>query len=83
MEWELTGESWSDQHTHDEYAYVLEGRLFVECGGVTVEAGPGDVIRVPAQAVGRYWAPDYARIFGIYGPNPLGGSARVLGFEKL
>ena len=82
-EWQLTGESWSDQHPHDEYVYVLEGRLFVEAGGETVEALPGDLVRVPAGSIGRYWAPRHARMLGIYGPNPLNGETRRLGFAKL
>ena len=60
--WELTAESWTDEHPHSEYNFVIEGQLFVECGGVTVEAQTGDVVRVPAGAVGRYWAPKYASI---------------------
>jgi hypothetical protein len=37
-EWELTAESWTDEHPHSEYNFVIEGQLFVEAGGVTVEA---------------------------------------------
>ncbi len=56
FEWELTGESWTDQHPHTEYNYVIEGHLFVEAGGVTVEAHSGDVVLVkPAGATGKYW----------------------------
>jgi mannose-6-phosphate isomerase-like protein (cupin superfamily) len=51
FEWELTAESWTDEHPHSEYNFVIEGQLFVECGGVTVEAQTGDVVRVPAGAV--------------------------------
>lgn len=83
MEWELTAESWTDEHGHDEFAYVLEGTLFVECGGVTVEATVGDMVRVPAGSVGRYWAPVYARMLGVYAPNPDGVPIKRLGFEKL
>lgn len=82
FEWELTAESWSDEHPHSEYNFVIEGQLFVESGGVTVEAQAGDVVRVPAGAVGRYWAPTYARLLAIYGPSAGGGSRRV-GYEKL
>jgi mannose-6-phosphate isomerase-like protein (cupin superfamily) len=82
FEWELTAESWTDEHPHSEYNYVIEGRLFVEAGGVTVEAQAGDVVRVPAGAAGRYWAPKYARLLAIYGPSQ-GGSSRRLGYEKL
>jgi ethanolamine utilization protein EutQ (cupin superfamily) len=81
-EWELTAESWTDQHPHSEYNFVIEGQLFVESGGVTVEALAGDVVRVPASAVGRYWAPKYARLLAIYGPSE-GQPSRSLGYEKL
>ena len=81
-EWELTAESWSDQHPHSAYNFVLEGRLFVESGGVTVEARAGDVVRVPAGTVGRYWAPRYARLLAIYGPSQ-GGASKVLSYKKL
>jgi len=82
FEWELRAESWTDEHPHSEYNYVLEGQLFVESGGVTVEAHSGDLVRVPAGAVGRYWAPAYARLLAIYGPS-AGGASRRLGHEKL
>jgi mannose-6-phosphate isomerase-like protein (cupin superfamily) len=81
-EWQLTAESWTDQHPHSEYNFVIEGRLFVESGGVTVEAQAGDVVRVPAGAVGRYWAPGYARLLAIYGPSN-GEPSKSLGYEKL
>lgn len=82
FEWELTGESWTDEHPHSEYNFVIEGQLFVEAGGVTVEAQRGDVVRVPAGAVGRYWAPKYARLLAIYGPSK-GGPSRTPYYEKL
>ena len=82
FEWELTAESWTDEHPHSEYNFVIEGELFVESGGATVEAHAGDVVRVPAGAAGRYWAPKYARLLAIYGPS-LGGPSKVLGYEKL
>jgi uncharacterized cupin superfamily protein len=81
-EWELAGEAWTDKHPHTEYNFVIEGQLFVESGGTTVEAQAGDVVRVPAGAVGRYWAPKYARLLAIYGPS-AGGSTELLGYEKL
>jgi mannose-6-phosphate isomerase-like protein (cupin superfamily) len=81
FEWELTAESWADRHLHSEYNFVIEGQLFVESGGVTVEAHAGDVVRVPPGAAGRYWAPKYARLIAIYGPNPGEASAQ-LGDEK-
>ena len=81
FEWELTSESWTDEHPHSEYNFVIEGQLFVESGGVTVEAQTGDVVRVPAGAAGRYWAPKYARLLAIYGPS-TGGPSRRLAYEK-
>ena len=82
FEWELTAESWTDQHPHSEYNFVIEGQLFVESGGIIVEARAGDVVRVPAGAVGRYWAPTYARLLAIYGPSK-GEPSQCLGYEKL
>ena len=82
FEWELTAESWTDQHPHSEYNFVIEGQLFVESGGVTVEAQAGDVVRVPAGTVGRYWAPTYARLLAIYGPSE-GEPSKRLGYERL
>jgi len=81
-EWELTAESWTDEHPHSEYNFVIEGQLFVEAGGVTVEALAGDLVQVPAGAVGRYWAPGYVRMLAIYGPSK-GEPSRSLGYEKL
>ncbi len=83
MEWELRGESWTDEHPHDEFNYVLEGRLFVACDGETVEAVTGDVVRVPAGSVGRYWAPEYARMVAVYAPNPQGLESRVHAYARL
>jgi mannose-6-phosphate isomerase-like protein (cupin superfamily) len=82
FEWELTAESWTDEHPHSEYNFVIEGQLFVESGGVTVEAQAGDVVRVPAGAMGKYSAPKYARLLAIYGPSK-GGASRKLSYEKL
>ncbi|MEV0743131.1 cupin domain-containing protein [Streptomyces sp. NPDC050549] len=82
MEWELRGESWTDEHPHDEFNYVLEGHLFVACDGETVEAVTGDVVRVPAGSVGRYWAPEHARMLAVYGPNPQGLESRVHAFTR-
>jgi quercetin dioxygenase-like cupin family protein len=61
---------WTDHHPHTETNVVLDGRLHVECQGVTVVAGPGDTVQVPAGRAGRYWAPEYARMLAVYGPNP-------------
>jgi ethanolamine utilization protein EutQ (cupin superfamily) len=82
FEWELTGESWTDRHPHSEYNFVIEGELFVESGGVTVEARAGDVVRTPAGSVGKYWAPNYARLIAIYGPSK-GQPSQNLAYEKL
>jgi len=82
FEWELTAESWTDEHPHSEYNFVIEGYLFVESGGVTVEAQAGDVVKVPAGAVGRYWAPKYARLLAIYGPSN-GEPSKIHGYESL
>ena len=82
FEWELRAEEWTDEHPHSEYNFVIEGQLFVESGGVTVEARVGDVVRVPPGAAGRYWSPTYARLLAIYGPSQ-GELSRRLGYEKL
>ena len=82
FEWELRAEAWADEHPHSEYNFVIEGQLFVESGGVTVEARTGDVVRVPPGAAGRYWSPTYARLLAIYGPSE-GEPSRRLGYEKL
>ena len=47
------------------------------------QALPGDLVRVPAGSIGRYWAPRHARMLGIYGPNPDAEPSRRLGFRKL
>jgi len=82
FEWELRAEAWTDEHPHSEYNFVIEGQLFVESGGVTVEARAGDVVRVPPRAAGRYWSPTYARLLSIYGPSQ-GEPSKRLGYEKL
>ncbi|MBS0237143.1 MAG: cupin domain-containing protein [Proteobacteria bacterium] len=82
MEWELRNETFIDEHPHTEYAYVLEGKLFVEVDNVIVEAEAGDTVVVPAGAIGRYFAPAYARILGVYGANPKGKESKVLHFGK-
>ena len=82
-EWELTGAGWSDQHPHSETNIVVEGELHVEAGGVTVVAGAGDTVTVPAGQVGRYWAPVHARMVAIYGPNPRGANSTDLDYWEL
>lgn len=78
-EWDLRAASWQDFHPHSEYNMVLEGELYVAAGGDVKVLGPGDVARVPAGHMGRYWAPQYARMLGVYGPNPEGDAST--GFE--
>jgi len=82
FEWELRAESWIDEHPHSEYNFVIAGELFVESGGVTVQAQAGDLVRVPAGCAGRYWAPRYARLLAIYGPSS-GGASKRIGYERL
>ena len=82
-EWELTAAGWSDRHPHSETNIVLAGELYVESGGVTVVATAGDTVTVPAGQVGRYWAPSYARMMAIYGPNPDGETSTDLGYWEL
>jgi mannose-6-phosphate isomerase-like protein (cupin superfamily) len=83
MEWELTAESWSDEHPHDEYNYVLDGVLLVTCDGQTVEVPAGSAVRVPAGTTGHYAAPVHARMLAIYGPNPQGRPTSVHGLSRL
>ena len=81
FEWELTAESWTDQHPHSEYNFVIDGQLFVESGGVTLVAQAGDVVRVPAGAIGQYQAPTYARLLANYGPSK-GEPSKSLSYKK-
>jgi uncharacterized cupin superfamily protein len=71
-EWEIERAGVQDCHPYYELNYVIEGELFVECEGRTVRLQPGDTVRVQPGQVGRYWAPDYARMFSVDGPNPDG-----------
>ena len=71
-EWSLTADGFGDCHPHDEVTYVLAGLLEVDCDGVRVSAGPGDVVRVPAGRPAYYFAPVHARMLYIYGPNQEG-----------
>ncbi len=74
-EWELERAGWTDTHPHDETNIVIEGELYVESGGETVIARPGDTVVVKAGQTGSYWAPVYARMIGVYGPNPEGAES--------
>jgi mannose-6-phosphate isomerase-like protein (cupin superfamily) len=72
-EWVLEGAGAADRHVdHTETNIVVEGELHVECQGRTVIAQAGDAVTVPANHVGRYWAPVYARMYAIYGPSDTG-----------
>ena len=70
--WELSAAGWEDCHPHSETTVVLEGVLHVESAGTEVVLRAGDIAVVPAGSTGRYWAPEHARMVGIYGPNPTG-----------
>jgi mannose-6-phosphate isomerase-like protein (cupin superfamily) len=74
-EWELVRSGFGDCHPHDEVNYVLDGMLEVDCDGERVQARPGDVVRVPAGQPAYYFAPVYARMLFVYGPNPDGAPA--------
>jgi mannose-6-phosphate isomerase-like protein (cupin superfamily) len=71
-EWELRAAGWQDRHPHTETNYVLAGELFVESGGELVVLRAGDSVIVDAGTTGRYWAPVYALMLAVYGPNPAG-----------
>ena len=59
------------------------GVLHVESGGQTIVAAVGDTVTVTAGSVGRYWAPDYARMLAIYAPNPAGRPSDAIGYRRL
>lgn len=83
-EWELRAAGWSDRHPFSETNIVVAGELHVSCDdGPTVIAGPGDTVVVAAGVTGRYWAPEYARMYGIYGPNPGAEATEALGYWEL
>ena len=48
-----------------------------------VVAAAGDTVTVTAGSVGRYWAPEYARMLSIYSPNPRGLPSEALGYRPL
>ncbi|WP_433507689.1 cupin domain-containing protein [Pseudonocardia halophobica] len=70
IEWELTAQEWVDRHPHDEFNYVLEGTLVVECDGVTVEAPQGSVVHVPAGSTGHYRPPTTPGCWRSTAPTP-------------
>ncbi|MEO6529945.1 MAG: cupin domain-containing protein [Specibacter sp.] len=82
-EWELEACAWEDFHPHSETAYVLEGELHIESDGKTVILKPGDSARVNPGRLGRYWAPVYARMVTIYGPNPEGLESHSFRYSDL
>jgi mannose-6-phosphate isomerase-like protein (cupin superfamily) len=82
-EWSLEGASWTDFHPHSETNVVLVGELHVESGGATVVVSAGDTVTVPAGSTGRYWAPEFARMLAIYGPNPDAAETSIIGYAEL
>ncbi|WP_227007921.1 hypothetical protein [Pseudarthrobacter sp. AB1] len=49
----------------------------------TVILKPGDSARVNPGRAGRYWAPVYARMVTIYGPNPEGLESHSFKYSEL
>ncbi len=82
-EWSLEGAAWEDFHPHPEYNYVLEGELHVTVDGETVILKTGDSATVPAGKLGRYEAPVFARMLGVYGSNPDGEESSQFKYEEL
>jgi mannose-6-phosphate isomerase-like protein (cupin superfamily) len=75
---QLRAAGWADLHPHTETNFVLAGQLYVQFGDVTVVATKGDSVAVLAGHVGRYWAPVFARMIAIYGPNPQGTQTETI-----
>ena len=82
-EWEPRRAEWTDSHPFDETNYVLAGVVHVESDAQTVVAAEGDIVTVTAGSVGRYWAPEYARMLAIYSPNPDGRPSAGIGYRRL
>ncbi|GAA1770566.1 hypothetical protein GCM10009712_18170 [Pseudarthrobacter sulfonivorans] len=82
-EWELDACAWEDFHPHSETNFVLEGELHIQSEGETVILRPGDSARVNPGRPGRYWAPVYARMVTIYGPNPEGLESHSFKYSEL
>ena len=59
---------------------MIETQLFVD--GVTLKAQAGDFVGVPAEAIGQYQAPTYARLLADYGPSK-GEPSKSLSYKKL
>ena len=61
-------------HRHaneDEYSYVLEGRVGVQLGEETLEAGPGELVFKPRNQWHAFWNPgdEPARLLEIISPG--------------
>lgn len=82
-EWELKAAGFEDLHPHDEITFVLEGEIHITVDGVEYTGTTGDMIKVPADKVGTYWAPVYARMLAIYGPNPEGKTSEYLRYWEI
>lgn len=82
-EWSLRAAAWTDRHGHVEVNHVLEGELHVTVDGTTTVAGPGDTVAVPAGALARYAAPEYARMFFVYSQAPGGHRSDDNRYEEL
>jgi quercetin dioxygenase-like cupin family protein len=68
-------------HRHsneDEYSYVLEGRVGLQLGEETLEAGPGELVSKPCGQWHAFWNPgdEPARLLEIISP---GGFERYFG----
>jgi mannose-6-phosphate isomerase-like protein (cupin superfamily) len=60
------------RHTNeDEYSYVLEGRVGMQLGDETLEAGPGDLVFKPRGQWHTFWNPgdEPARLLEIISPG--------------
>ena len=60
------------RHTgEDEYSYVLEGRVGVQLGDETLEAGPGELVFKPRNQWHAFWNPgdEPARLLEIISPG--------------
>ncbi|MET3719252.1 MULTISPECIES: cupin domain-containing protein [unclassified Arthrobacter] len=82
-EWEMEACGWEDFHPHSETNFVVEGELYIESEGKTVVLRPGDSARVNPGQLGRYWAPVYARMVTIYGPNPDGAKSHSFRYYEI
>ena len=58
---------------------MIETHLFVD--GVALKAQAGDFVGVPAEAIGQYQAPTYARLLANYGLSK-GEPSKSLSYKK-